>query len=189
MLDSFITAAAVCSGLGGGQRIDIVQGIEEEMRVDLRFQEGEFGFQFLVGDVLIALFRSQPLVDHPDTRAENKDQQEDGDIGGVDEGPWSWDWRPAEDGRLGRDGPAKDAVIDAAEESIKNQEDQDQHGIGYESFVIEQTRKEYIGIQVIEGDDVDVADEHQWRQEVFHKKIIVHLPGTGIEQEWQRQEA
>jgi hypothetical protein len=59
-----------------GEVIDRVEAIEEEMRMDLRFKEGEFGLYHFVFEFVEALFFGVPLGARLPSGADNEDEEE-----------------------------------------------------------------------------------------------------------------
>ena len=137
------------------------------MRVDLGFEEGQFGIEFLGSYLFITLFGFQPLVDHLDTCAEDEDQEEDGDISGGEEGLLKIVGSSGVGGAHSRrlrlktaEIIAKEIMIEPGKASIENQESDDDKGIGDEFLVFQQFGYDQVGVDVIEGNQQEcVRDE------------------------------
>src|ERR1700743_229509 len=79
-------------------------------------------------------------------------------------------------------------MIDARHEPIKDQQPQDQQGIGRELFGTQQLGDKEVDIQVIERDNDRIVHQKIGREIMLGKNIELVVARTGSEDQGQQQE-
>ena len=123
-----------------------------------------------MGDLLIALFRMQPLIDHFDAGAEDKYQQEYGDIARGEQGllkiTGSSGWRP---GRLRLKVPKKE-MVDAGEASVKDEQAQNDEAIDKKPLMVQPFGDEQVRVQIIKGYQQDIVQDKKGGEIALRKE-------------------
>jgi len=158
------------------------------MRIDLCFQEGKLCIDLFVGDLFVALLGPEPLVDHFNASAEYENEQEYGNIAGLEQRlleiagpagrPKAWRRRlPA----------AKKIMVDTGKAAKENEQYQYDQSIGKEFFLIQPFGNEKERIEIIEGDQQAIGDNERDEEISFRKKR--NFPGPWVEYKWHHEKA